>query len=211
MGMVRAMRMINAVEVGTTSGAELEALLADDGRLSEFKVLMDMPGQTKRIVAGDTSLTAIIESELASVAFSESPTAREALVNNDRASETALNASVWYNNETIVDGVLANLNLQQKILTMHDVTSAFNAVSSNYFSVAVLSDTKAIVCYTGTSGYGNACVLTIIGSVVTYGTPVAFNAVSSNYISVAVLVGWRCVVCYQGTSSYGWCNLIGAS
>ena len=51
MPMVRAMRMLNAVEAGTLSGAQFEALLADAGRLGEWQQLLVMRGQTRRMAA----------------------------------------------------------------------------------------------------------------------------------------------------------------
>ena len=52
MPMVRAMRMLNAVEAGTLTGAQLQTLLtADPGRLAELNVLLGMRGQARRMAA----------------------------------------------------------------------------------------------------------------------------------------------------------------
>ena len=48
MPMVRAMRLLNAIEAGTTTGEQLQTLLtADPGRLAEFHVLVTIPRQSR--------------------------------------------------------------------------------------------------------------------------------------------------------------------
>lgn len=86
MSMVRAMRMLNAIEAGTLSGAQLETLLtADPGRLAEFNVLLGMRGQARRMVASSTAMTAVWASNTASDAVLTSATARLAVYNADTA------------------------------------------------------------------------------------------------------------------------------
>lgn len=66
MPMVRAMRMLNAIEAGTLTGAQLEALLvADPGRLAEFSALVGMRGQLLRIRSSETARTALFSSQSA--------------------------------------------------------------------------------------------------------------------------------------------------
>ena len=100
--------MLNAIEAGTTSGAQLETLLGDSGRLAEFNVLLDMRGQARRIAsatttmtaiaASSTAMTAVIASSTALTAIVESSTAKMVIFNSDTAlaaisaSSTALNA-----------------------------------------------------------------------------------------------------------------------
>jgi hypothetical protein len=83
----------------------------------------------------------------------------------------------------------------------------FESAYSDYFSVAMLDSSKAIVCYrdNGNSSYGTACVLSISGTTVTAGTPVVFESASSYYFSVAMLDSSKAIVCYQdgGNSYYG--------
>jgi len=89
MPMVRAMRMLNAVEAGTTSGAQLEALLiADPGRLAELNVLLGMRGQARRVAASSTAMTAVAASSTAMTAVAASSTAMTAVI----ASSTAMTA-----------------------------------------------------------------------------------------------------------------------
>ena len=82
MPMVRAMRMLNAIEAGTTSGAQLESLLADPGRLGEMQALLAMRGQVKRMASSSTAMTAVAASATAVSAMNASSTAKTALYNS---------------------------------------------------------------------------------------------------------------------------------
>ena len=88
MPMVRAMRLLNAIEVGTTSGAALETLLADPGRLGEWQQLLVLRGQMRRMAASSTAMTAVAASSTAMTAAAASSTAMAAV----EASSTAINA-----------------------------------------------------------------------------------------------------------------------
>ena len=86
--MIRAMRLLNAVEAGTTTGAQLQALLtADPGRLAEFNVLLGMRGQTRRMAASRTVMTAVIASSTAMAAVAASSTAMTAVWASNTATD----------------------------------------------------------------------------------------------------------------------------
>lgn len=93
MSMVRAMRMLNSVEIGTTDAAALQALLADSGRLSEWQALMSMRGQVARMVASKTTMAAICGSTRALGALLANPTASDVLYSADGISSLA--PSAW--------------------------------------------------------------------------------------------------------------------
>ena len=89
MPMVRAMRLLNAVEAGTTTGSQLDALLlADPGRLSDWATLLVLPGQCTRMAASSTAMTAVAASSTAMTAVAASSTAMTAVA----ASSTAMTA-----------------------------------------------------------------------------------------------------------------------
>jgi hypothetical protein len=69
MASLRGIRLINAVEGGTVTGSQLETYLSDAGRLAEFKVLLSMRGQTRRIAASTTTMDAVILSSKAIAAI----------------------------------------------------------------------------------------------------------------------------------------------
>lgn len=205
MSMIKAMRTLNAIENGTTSGAELQTLLADAGRLSELNVLFDMPGQARRIASGSTTITAISESALASEALAKSPSAVAALVEEDDNFETMLNSDNWKANATVVERLMTELATRNKIFSMKDITGALNSAASIGLSVTALSDTLALVCYTGTSTYGYAQVIKLVGSTVTLGTPTAFSeGIGASNVSVTRLSATSALVVYANVSTgYG--------
>jgi hypothetical protein len=82
---LRAIRLLNAVENGTVTGAQLQTTLSDGGRLGEFKVLLTMRGTTRRIASNATTMTAILGSSAAintifAQATAENSTACKAII-----------------------------------------------------------------------------------------------------------------------------------
>jgi len=108
---LRAIRLLNSVEATTTSGSQLQDYLLDKGVLADFRVLLSMRGQTRRIAACPETVTAIIASELATdavfaAASSENSTACAAIVQSPLAmsiitssastlNTLALNSTSW--------------------------------------------------------------------------------------------------------------------
>ena len=89
MPMIRAMRLLNAIEAGTTTGAQLQTLLAaDPGRLAELNALLGMRGQARRMAASSTAMNAVAASSTAMNAVAASSTAMNAVA----ASSTAMAA-----------------------------------------------------------------------------------------------------------------------
>ncbi|SFB96840.1 Protein of unknown function [Polaromonas sp. OV174] len=61
MPLLRAVRLFNALEAGTLTGAQLQALLvADPARVSELSVMFGMRGQARRMTASPTSFGALL-------------------------------------------------------------------------------------------------------------------------------------------------------
>jgi hypothetical protein len=131
MSSLRALRLLNSVEAGITDSTELNELLSDSGRLSEFSVLMSMRGQARRMAASTVTVDAFINSPIAvnavfadtdlnnpvvGVAMLKKQTAM-VLVSADRNtlniimanpySAALLKASPWF--ETYVKELIANL------------------------------------------------------------------------------------------------------
>jgi hypothetical protein len=79
----------------------------------------------------------------------------------------------------------------------------FEAGQVEYTSVAMLTDSKAIVCYkdVGNSDYGTACILSISGDAITAKTPAVFDSSYSEYISVSALSDSKAIVAYSSDSS----------
>jgi hypothetical protein len=94
--------MLNAIEAGTTTGAQLQTLLTDDpGRLAELNVLLGMRGQARRMAASSTAMTAVAASSTAMTAVAASSTAMNAVA----ASSTAMTAVAASSTARTVIGV----------------------------------------------------------------------------------------------------------
>ncbi len=64
--MVRAIRMLNAMEAGMLSGSQLESLMAaDPSRAGELNVLMNMRGQYRRMLSSSITMAALAGSATA--------------------------------------------------------------------------------------------------------------------------------------------------
>ncbi len=85
MANIRAMRLLGAIELGATDGAELESLLADPSRQAEWSALLEMRGQTRRMAASNTAINAIVASPTAINAVASSGMARSEISLNDTA------------------------------------------------------------------------------------------------------------------------------
>ncbi len=165
MPMVRAMRLLNSIEAGNTDGTELETLLGDAGRLAEFTVVLNMRGQTRRVAASSTAMTAVAASSTAMTAVAASSTAMTAVI----ASSTAMTA-VWasntasdvvltsstaklaiYNSDTALSILQANpTQVQRQIDTAGRTTLGSSGAISTYQYLPV--NTKAILLRVWTTG-----------------------------------------------------------
>lgn len=84
---LRAIRLLNAVEAGTTNGTQFQNYLTDAGRLAEFNVLLSMRGSTRRIASNPTTMGAVVISPAAinaifGAASASNSTASQAVANS---------------------------------------------------------------------------------------------------------------------------------
>jgi hypothetical protein len=104
---LRAIRLLQSVEAGITSGSALNVYLTDNGRLGEFANLLSTRGQTRRMATNQLTMDAIVLSAKAidlvfTMALSNNDTAAAAVA----ASAVAM-TTVTGNNNSLVN-VLAN-------------------------------------------------------------------------------------------------------
>lgn len=87
------------------------------------------------------------------------------------------------------------------------IASVFENAAAIYISVAALSSTKVIACYTdnGDSNKGKAIILDVSGTTITPDTAVEFESGAAFYCSVAKLSSTQAIVAYQdnGDSNKG--------
>jgi hypothetical protein len=107
MSELRPLRLLNAVENGTVLGAELNTYLTDAGRLAEFTVLFSQRGQAKRIANGQTTMTAIVNSIIATdAAFLQATSSNDTIV--AAVVESALAMSTVSNISSVLETVSDN-------------------------------------------------------------------------------------------------------
>jgi hypothetical protein len=86
--MLRTIRLLNSLEAGTTTGANLQTILSETGRLGEFVTLLNLRSQTKRLASSPTAMNAVAASATAMNSVAASATA----MNSVAASTTAMAA-----------------------------------------------------------------------------------------------------------------------
>ena len=118
MSELRGIRLLNAVENGTVLGAELNIYLTDPGRLAELTVLYSQRGQAKRISNGQTTMTAIVSSIIATNA---------AFVQATESNDTIVAA--------IVQSSLAMSTVSTSASVLQKVSD--NPTSWNYFRTSI--------------------------------------------------------------------------
>ncbi len=196
MPMIRAMRLLNAVEAGTTTGAQLETLLtADPGRLAEFNVLLGMRGQMRRMTASSTAMTAVAASSTAMTAVAASSTAMTAVA----ASSTAM-AAVNANDQAVRIWMLAGTNQVYSNFASVTAVAASSTAKMAIFNSdtalgAIAASSTALTTMRAATGYvvQSASVtsstaipgLNAGGSYILLGISSPNNPVNSNPISVS--------------------------
>ena len=146
MPMVRAMRMLNAVEAGTLTGAQLQTLLtADPGRLAELNVLLGMRGQARRVAASSTAMTAVAASSTAMAAVAASSTAMAAVA----ASSTAMTAVAA--SSTAMAAVIASSTAMTAVVASSTAMTAVAASSTAMAAVIASSTAMTAVAASSTA------------------------------------------------------------
>ena len=75
----------------------------------------------------------------------------------------------------------------------------FNSASTDYISVKMLSENKAVVVYkdSGNNNYGTAIIANISNNTITYGSEYVFNTSLTDNVSIVVLSENKFVIAYQ--------------
>ena len=164
MPMVRAMRLLNAIEAGTTTGAQLETLLTDDpGRLAELSVLLGMRGQNERLFASATATEALIAS----------PKALNALVTSVRGSKNMAA------NPDAMNAVIASSTAMTAVAASSAAMTAVAASSTAMTAVIDSSTAMAAVTASSTAMNAVAASSTAMAAVIASSTAMAAVAASS--------------------------------
>ena len=177
MPMIRAMRLLNAVEAGTTSGAQLETLLADPGRLAEFSVLLAMRGQTRRMAASSTAMAAVIASSTAMTAVAASSTAMTAVA----ASSTAM-AAVNANDQAVRIWMLAGTDQ-----VWSNFASVAAVAASSTAMAAVIASSTAMTAVAASSTAMTAVAASSTAKMAVFNSDTALNAIAASATAMAAM------------------------
>lgn len=107
MPVLRPLRLLAAVEAGTTNSAQLQTFLTDAGRAAEFGVLLASRGQSRRMAGNTLTMAAIVSAPAAtSIVFTQATTATNAACTAVVASSVAMSAVA--NSSASLNTVAAN-------------------------------------------------------------------------------------------------------
>ena len=164
MPLVRAQRLLNSIETGTTNAASLQALLADPGRYAELAVLLDIPQQARRAMVASTTREAIFSSSLACGLFFMSKNSIKAIADFPPAKDH------FGTHSTVMATILSNSYATSLVLGSGDLMSAVKSSIPSMNAIAANSSARALI------GVG-------------LGTPTAaYNALKTSHVAVAKMM-----------------------
>lgn len=192
MPMVRAMRLMNAVEAGTTSGAQLQTLLAAEaGRLSELNVLLQMRGQVRRLAASPVTIGAFASSSTAMSAVVVSPTAMVAISGSQIAASTVTSSS------TAVSAISAN-DQASRIMMLTGTGLSYK----NYANVAAVIASSTAMAAVAASSQAVAFIVassTLMTDVAA--SSVGMTAMAASSIAMPIIAGSSTAMTIAAASS----------
>ncbi len=196
MGMIRAIRLLNDVNSGATTGATLESILSGDaGHLGEWQQMLQFRGAARQLAASSTAMTAVIASSTAMTAVAASSTAMTAVA----ASSTAMTA-VNANDQAVRIWMLAGTGLSY---TSYANVAAVAASSTAMTAVAASSTARSAVYNSDTALGAIQASSTAISALKAYaGYTVISKSISSSATSLS-LTGNAILVAYSQSSVNG--------
>ena len=184
MGMVGAIRMMNAINNGTTSGSALQTLLGAAENYGEFCQMLSMPGQCQVFAVSPTAMTAIAASALAMAAITANPTPMTAVTSSHTAM-TAIATSSTADNLFMGSSYAVGAGLNMLNVNGGGTTNATLAGLATMTAVAASSTAMTAVAASSTAMTAVAASSTAMTAVAASST--AMTAVAaSNAASDAV-------------------------
>jgi len=224
MPMLRALRLVNAISSGNTSGACLDSLLCGDpGRCADFASIMALPGQTYTIASSPTAMCAIFNSSAATCVALTYPVMCARIVCNPAtcisANSGVVQAISSYVNSSCAMTKLANLATNFSALTTGNNTCFINCFFSSATAICVFSTTSCSLNYS--CGYGHTTMNSFLASA--YGSCwFPYMSFQNNPCAYATGVPFcnastQSCCCYcannmswnpKGVSSLNWCGTV---
>ena len=189
--MLRGVRLINAIILGTTDGAQLQTLLADGGRAAAFNAVLQRPGQMIRMAASSTAMNAVAASSTAMNAVAASSTAMNAVI----ASSTAMNAVAASSTAMAV----VDANDQAVRIWMLAGTGQNYASFASVAAVAASSTAMTAVIASSTAMAAVVASSTAMNAVAASST--AMNAVAASSAAMAAVIASNTAMAVVAASS----------
>lgn len=201
MPLLRAQRMLNAIETGNIDSTALATLMEDEGRVSELSLLMSMPGAARRIAQSDIVVNTIADVEAAAKVAGKNSVMLDALAERSDAFKKLAQSTYWSGDQDIVLELLRRATTAKAILDLNETRGSVASGACVYTAVTALSTTKFLVAYSMGGGYFLAVAVSLVDGVTTVGTPVQINSVAatSTSLSVVAISDTKAVVCYNLT------------
>ena len=130
MSTLRGYRLLNALENGTVNGAQLQALLVDNGRLAELKVLFARVGQARRAAAAGTVVDAIVGSQLARDTVFSGASTINSIMNQAIVANAAAVATVSLNLPSMTAVELNAVTWNQWVAGLYYESNSKNAIQT---------------------------------------------------------------------------------
>ena len=200
MPMVRAMRMLNAIEAGMTTGSELETLLTEDaGRLAELNVLLSFRGQARRTAASGTAMSAVAASSTAISAVIASSTAMAAVDANDQAVRIFMLSGTdqIYSDFVNVTAVAASSTAMTAIAASSTAMTAI-AASSTAIS-AVIASSTAMAAVIASSTAMSAIAASSTAKMAVFNSDMALAAIAASSTALTAMRASASYHLYGGT------------
>ena len=177
-------RLLNSLETGTTTGDQLQTLLADTGRQGELTALLNLRSQTKRLASSATAMSAVAGSPTAMTAIGASATATSAVLGSPTANPIIYNATVgvgsFLNECRKRDGLPSDATLAG-LTTLSAVAGSSTAMS------AVAGSPTAMSAVAGSSTAMSAVVGSSTAMSAVVGSPTAMSAVAGSSTALTAL------------------------
>ena len=202
MSTLRSIRLLNSVEAGTTTGAQLETYLADIGRRSELSVLLSNRGQSRRMAGSPTTMTAISASPAAinivfQAATATTSAACQAVTASPIAMNTVANSLAGLNvlgANTVSWGMFTSSIYYQS--NLKSVIALYAGVSpSIYPTIASLIADPVAMADIAVSAYAmNAVVADLPTTTLVANSSTAMSLVTGNAVAIGIIAAQTSVM-----------------
>lgn len=219
MAALRPLRLLGAVEAGTTNGAQLQTYLTDAGRASEFSVLLGMRGMSRRMAGSSLTMAAIVVSPAATdIVFKAATTVTSAACQAVTASSIAMTSVA--NNAASLNVVganpvawdLFNKSIYYEVNVRTAIALYANLVPASYPTVTSLITNAVSMGDISASPYAMAAVVASAPTVtIMAGNAAAMANVASNPVAIDIVAKQTSIMSVIANSTLAMTEIVSRS